>query len=467
MNPDIVRKKRLEELELKKKRLEEMRKSRTNVNETHQLPTEVQNFGSTVNISISKPSIDSSILSDGVISDEQVDIKDRDADDLVNRILHNRNITSTREKLQERVKSFMNVKSTTIFDISPNELVTYEKQSQTDSYESDSDDSQIPKLNTEQRTNTRIHSQILHDVDLLTGNQANNSLGPKKKIFTEDEKKFLLQDSKFLQFFHSTALTMERALEFSDSFDIFKNYSYDFDANSKTQEDPHVMERMISYEEHSLFGRPIMDIKWSLPVPDLFLAAYGLKGSQLSFGKSNSNKLAAQEVSDVRSVDDEHGIVCIWSKDLHKRPERKLSTSSPVLTALFHPYEPHFVVGGCYNGQIVLWDLRNLKSNPIQRSNLSGRSHKHPIYGMSFISNGTIACELVSISVDGVMCNWDISRLNDPISVTHINISAQVLSPKLAGSDELSNLFNNEKSSSIGVDRMTSHLNAINNISCH
>ena len=65
------------------------------------------------------------------------------------------------------------------------------------------------------------------------------------------------------------------------------------------------------------------------------------------------------------------GLVCIWSKDLHRRPEFKFVASSPVLTALFHPSEEQLVLGGCYSGQILLWDMKS-KSLPVQRSSMSG-----------------------------------------------------------------------------------------------
>jgi WD40 repeat protein len=62
----------------------------------------------------------------------------------------------------------------------------------------------------------------------------------------------------------------------------------------------------------------------------------------------------------------------------------------------FHPQDPHLLFGGCYNGQILLWDMR-MKSLPVQRSSMSGRGHRHPVYAMSMSGIGaTMECVTVS-----------------------------------------------------------------------
>jgi dynein intermediate chain len=75
--------------------------------------------------------------------------------------------------------------------------------------------------------------------------------------------------------------------------------------------------------------------------------------------------------------DDSLGLVCVWSKDLHARPEKVFTAPSPVLTALFYSSDTvadqqQLVIGGCYSGQILLWDMME-KSTPKQRSSMSGQ----------------------------------------------------------------------------------------------
>lgn len=40
------------------------------------------------------------------------------------------------------------------------------------------------------------------------------------------------------------------------------------------------------------------------------------------------------------------------SMAMQHRPEYQLSSQSPVLTAKFHPFDTHVIVGGTYSGQV-------------------------------------------------------------------------------------------------------------------
>ncbi|CAN0504515.1 unnamed protein product, partial [Scytosiphon promiscuus] len=37
---------------------------------------------------------------------------------------------------------------------------------------------------------------------------------------------------------------------------------------------------------------------------------------------------------------------------MQHRPEYQLSSQSPVLTAKFHPFDTHVIIGGTYSGQV-------------------------------------------------------------------------------------------------------------------
>ena len=101
------------------------------------------------------------------------------------------------------------------------------------------------------------------------------------------------------------------------------------------------------------------------------------------------------------SLDDAPGLVAVWSLGLPTRPEYLFTSLSPVVTARFHSEEPHLILGGCYSGQILLWDMRAKSFLPIQRSSLAtGKGHKHPICGMTMVRSGP-TLELITASSDG------------------------------------------------------------------
>lgn len=64
------------------------------------------------------------------------------------------------------------------------------------------------------------------------------------------------------------------------------------------------------------------------------------------------------------------GLAIIWSKVTPHRPEFVFNASSPVQTIRFVEEDPNLIIGGCYSGQLLLWDMR-AKSLPIHRSRYS------------------------------------------------------------------------------------------------
>lgn len=138
------------------------------------------------------------------------------------------------------------------------------------------------------------------------------------------------------------------------------------------------------YEEEGVAGRPVMDLRWSPLVPELFLAAYGARtvpvvanGGLHKTASFRTNGTApatnTPNTTGTSTEDEAPGVVCVWSRDLHRRPEYRFTASSPVLAAVFHSHEQHLVLGGCYSGQILLWDMKLNKALPVQRSSMSGK----------------------------------------------------------------------------------------------
>ena len=139
-------------------------------------------------------------------------------------------------------------------------------------------------------------------------------------------------------------------------------------------------------------NRVITSIDWSPQINELFLASY----SQNEEG----------------SIKDHVGLVLLWNPTLKTRAEFYCFCQSAVTSAAFYPFSNSTVLGGCYNGQILLWDIR-VKSMPIQRSGISADSHKYPVCGLNVIGT-QIANNIVSYSNDGMMCMWDIKQFSKP-----------------------------------------------------
>ena len=87
------------------------------------------------------------------------------------------------------------------------------------------------------------------------------------------------------------------------------------------------------------------------------------------------------------------------------RAQLASNPQSDVLSVRFSPYNPNYVFGGTYTGQVLLWDTRNRHPNPALASPLSAVGHTHPIYSLDLVGS-THAHNLVSASTDGTVCSW-------------------------------------------------------------
>ncbi len=69
------------------------------------------------------------------------------------------------------------------------------------------------------------------------------------------------------------------------------------------------------------------------------------------------------------------------------KPEHTLKPSSPMLCLEYNPKDPHLLVGGCYNGQLALFDTRK-GSQPLEVTPVE-ISHKDPVHKLVFPSSKT------------------------------------------------------------------------------
>ncbi len=102
-------------------------------------------------------------------------------------------------------------------------------------------------------------------------------------------------------------------------------------------------------------------------------------------------------------------------------------------------------MGGCNNGQLVIWDFR-VKAMPVQRSDVSADGHKYPVNSLNVVGT-QIANNVVSFSNDGAMCLWDVKQFSRPINNSKLKayrparISKTTVPQTLAG--RTSNLYLN------------------------
>lgn len=201
----------------------------------------------------------------------------------------------------------------------------------------------------------------------------------------------------FQAFVERSSKVIERALD--EEFDLLTDYTRaaaidtDEDYHSKTSQS--LRETLQLYSATHSKRRMITDLNFSPHFPELLLTSY------------TKNASAPNEPS---------GLVLLWNVHAPSRPEYVFNASSDVLTARFNPFHPNLIIGGCYSGQVCIWDTRSQHRNgqPERRTPPSGPGahlgHTHPIFSLSIIGTPN-AHNILTADTDGVVCSWSMDML--------------------------------------------------------
>merc|ERR1719229_1416549 len=185
---------------------------------------------------------------------------------------------------------------------------------------------------------------------------------------------------------------------------------------------------------------------WSAIFPELLVASY------------NTNEEAPHEPD---------GVCLVWNVKYKKStPEYIFHCQSPVMSTCFAKFHPNLLVGGTYSGQIVLWDNRNNKRTPVQRTPLSAAAHTHPVYSLN-VAGTQNAHNLISVSTDGKLCSWSLDMLSQPqesielqhrqtksVAVTCFSFLANEVNNFVVGAEEGAVYFGCRHGSKAGVGEM-------------
>ena len=73
----------------------------------------------------------------------------------------------------------------------------------------------------------------------------------------------------------------------------------------------------------------------------------------------------------------------IWNVENPNKPELALKPISPLVTLEYNPKDPHTLIGGCYNGQLLLFDTRKGSQFVEVYSLLYIRNYIYTVYYLS------------------------------------------------------------------------------------
>ena len=271
-----------------------------------------------------------------------------------------------------------------------------------------------------------------------------HTLSSAPRTLSDNELEAIERSKFFLDFLNQSSKVIERTLAAeAGAADVTADYRNDMSSSqSKSRnrdgESTHGgLSALPTLSAEHITGRPVMCLQFSPHFPELFLVGYGALGGALA-GASVDQEM--QTLFEEASTASRYapGLLCIWTTSMHSRPEFTLSAPSPVLAATFHPSHSNLVVGACYNGQIVVWDLRSGSIQPVRQTPLydgSRRGHEYPVYTLlpkidsteSFGVHGSRTEDIIlSVALDGTICHWNLQHLDSgPALSSHIHASLE------------------------------------------
>ncbi|XP_077524547.1 cytoplasmic dynein 1 intermediate chain 2-like isoform X6 [Amblyomma americanum] len=220
---------------------------------------------------------------------------------------------------------------------------------------------------------------------------------------SEEERQQILLSDDFRSFLARSSRVIERALY--ENVDICVDYS------GTTEEQDSDDKSGIKLSLNRVFAddrwsknRIVTSFDWSSQFPELLVASYG---------------------NNYDSPNDPDGVCLVWNMKFKKTtPEYIFHCQSAVVSSCFAKFHPNLIIGGTYSGQIALWDNRNNRRTPVQRSPLSAAAHTHPVYCVQVVGTQN-AHNLVSVSTDGKFCSWSLDMLSAPQDVLDLTQQKQ------------------------------------------
>lgn len=270
--------------------------------------------------------------------------------------------------------------------VSPKELVSYTKETQTTEV-------QLPELEEDQENPDVSEEQL--EVITTSDEEEKRKIDERKEEvleMSEEQRQQILNSQDFSFFFEKATRVLEKAL--GDNSDVCFDYGgFGEEIEGDAEAAARLSLNRKFFDERWSKHRCVTCMDWSNQYPELLVASY------------NQNEDAPQ---------DPDGVALVWNMKYGKAsPEYVFHNQSAIMSVCFAKFHPNLILGGTYSGQIVLWDNRNRKRTPVQKTPLSSTAHTHPVYCINVVGTQN-AHNLITVSTDGRMCSWSLDMLAQP-----------------------------------------------------
>jgi len=188
----------------------------------------------------------------------------------------------------------------------------------------------------------------------------------------------------------SSALkNLERMVNQNAEDEIFQDFKYWEDASDYYRNGEGSLLPLWRFSTERTKRKQVTALCWNSTYPDLFAVAYG----SYDFMRQGS------------------GMICCFSLKNTSHPEYIFSTESGVMCLDFHRHHQSLLAVGCYDGTVMVFDVRNKLNRPIYSSSIKTGKHTDPVWQV-YWQEEDLAKELnfYSISTDGQVASWIMSK---------------------------------------------------------
>jgi dynein intermediate chain 1 len=187
---------------------------------------------------------------------------------------------------------------------------------------------------------------------------------------------------------------MERLVNQNAQDEIFQDFKYYEDKADQLREHGEgVVMPLWTFVTTRTNKKQVTSLCWNPRYNDLFAVGYG----SYDYMRQGS------------------GMVCCFSLKNTLHPEYIINVESGVMSLDFHPQHPSLLAVGCYDGTVLVYDIKNRCNKPIYSSCPRSGKHSDPVWQVCWRHdphNLSYSKEFnfYSISSDGKVANWSMSK---------------------------------------------------------
>ena len=182
---------------------------------------------------------------------------------------------------------------------------------------------------------------------------------------------------------------LERMVNQNHEDEIFQDFKYWEDRSDNFRQGEGSLLPLWRFNSEKTKRKQVTALCWNPKYHDLFAVGYG----SYDFMRQGS------------------GVICCYSLKNTFHPEFMFSTEAGVMALDFHPLHESLLAVGCYDGTVMVFDVRNKTNRPIYSSSIRTGKHTDPVWQVHW-QEEDLAKELnfFSISTDGQVASWIMSK---------------------------------------------------------